>query len=44
MEESRGELTEAKEEILTAINNLKSEFSIRFDGILTAIEETEISV
>lgn len=44
MEESGGGLTDAKEEILTAINNLKSEFSTRFDGILTAIEETEISV
>lgn len=27
-------------EILTAINGLKSEFSTRLDGILTAIEET----
>lgn len=35
------ELTGAKEEILTAINNLKSEFSARLDGILTAVEETK---
>ncbi len=37
---SGDELTGAKKEILTAISGLKSEFSSRFNGILSAIEET----
>lgn len=40
-EQYANELTGAKEEILVAINSLKSEFSTRLDGILTAFEETK---
>lgn len=39
MEHCGSEFSGAKEEILMAINNLKSEFSTRLDGILTAVEE-----
>lgn len=39
--QSSQELAGAKEEILTAINGLKSDFSARLDGILLAIEETK---
>ncbi|MED6256530.1 hypothetical protein ATANTOWER_028205 [Ataeniobius toweri] len=37
--QSKAELTGAKDEILTAIKNLKSDFSTQLDGILHAIEE-----
>ncbi len=40
-EQSGGELTEAKEEILTVINNLKPEFSTRFDRTTAAIKESQ---
>jgi len=40
-EQSVRELCGIKEEILMAIINLRSDFSIRLDGILTAIEETK---
>lgn len=39
--QSSSELTGAKEEILMAIDSLKSEFSTRLDGILAAVEETK---
>ncbi|KAF3832203.1 hypothetical protein F7725_025868 [Dissostichus mawsoni] len=39
-QEANTELTGAKEEILTAISSLKSEFSNRLEEILTAVEET----
>lgn len=39
--QTNSELTGAKEEILTAISSLKSEFSVRLDGILSAVEETK---
>lgn len=40
-EHCESELCGAKEEILLAIRRLKSEFSTRLDGILTAVEETK---
>lgn len=40
-EDCESELCGAKEEILMTINNLRSEFLTRLDGILTAVEETK---